>query len=128
MLPDAPRFSSACNRRAHRCVPDHADDAFVEFELAQGSRVKLSLVDLSPQGVGFGLNDDQPALALGTTIDPVLIEIGDSRIAGSLRLVHLTSSFGAGTVCGAAFSPRTEADRSAMTGLHGALDKRSVLK
>ena len=128
MLPDAPLFSSACNRRARRCVPDHANDAFVQFELAQGARFKLSVVDLSPQGVGFGLNDDQPALALGTTIDPVLIEIGGSRVAGSLRIVHLTSSFGAGTVCGAAFSPRTEADANAMNGLHGALDKRSVLK
>ena len=46
----------------------------------------------------------------GSTIDDAVLQVGEARIGGSLRIVHVTEEFSVGTICGATFQPATEHD------------------
>jgi hypothetical protein len=124
MLPDAPQFYRGCQRRFQRSRPEHAERAFLHFGGAGGARRTMSLVEISEGGVGFGVDDEGPSFEIGDAFEGVTIQVGACAIAGSLRVAHLTSSFAAGTVCGAAFTPASEADAQAMAALLAGLDKR----
>jgi hypothetical protein len=118
------RLTNFCQRRAARHRPDHAERAFVEFDLYDGSRWRLSLLEISDVGICFGLDDNQPSLAVGTPISAATLAVNALRIRGSLQVVHVTTEFAAGTICGAEFVPTTATDRRALILILARLDKR----
>ncbi|HEX6851992.1 MAG TPA: hypothetical protein VF139_11365 [Candidatus Polarisedimenticolaceae bacterium] len=119
-----PQFANSCKRRAVRYRPGHAEQAYVEFGLADGSRWRLSLLELSNGGICFGLENEEPSVTVGMTIDGARLQVGDACVTGSLRVAHVTSEFAAGTVCGAEFTPASGSDHRALALLLSHLEAR----
>lgn len=119
-----PQFANSCKRRALRYRPEHAEQAYVEFGLADGSRWRLSLLEIGSGGLCFGLENDRPSLTVGMTIDNARIQAGDVCFTGALRLAHVTCEFAAGTICGAEFTPASETDQRQLASLLTHLDAR----
>jgi hypothetical protein len=125
-LPTGSRSVYGHKRSAARYRPVRADDAFIEFDSSDGSHRKFGLVEVSAAAVGFALDGDPVGLSVGATIDLATISAGALRVAGRLRVVHLTSGFASGTVCGAQFSPATEADERTLSQWIARLDARGL--
>ncbi len=96
-------------RRSWRFMLETGQAALVEFNLTGGSHWILSLVEFSAAGIAFRLQDGCPVLAVGDEIDSAVLQLGDFRIVGSFRVVHVTPGPGGETICGARFTPSTEA-------------------
>ncbi len=109
-MPDNPRFDRACRRRAVRYRPSHGDTATVRLELVEGSVWTLNVVEISENGLAFGLDHGRPPLTVGARIDRATIRLGSEQIAGSLCIRHVTEEFAAGTICGAEFTPSSVAE------------------
>ena len=123
-MPSVPYLAYVCNRRAWRLRTGNADEAFIQFDLADGSRWSLSLLEISEGGVGFGLDNGRPSLTIGATIEAATLHVGDFEISGSARVSHVTSEFAVGTLCGAEFRPADDADRRLMALLLHELELR----
>ena len=119
-----PHFARGCKRRTLRYRPGHAEEAVVEFALPDGSRWRLSLVEIGGGGICFGLEDGRPPITVGMEIAGAGVQVGDVRLLGSLRVVHVNAEFGAGTVCGAEFVPASESDARELASLLDGLDSR----
>jgi hypothetical protein len=116
--------SASSGRNDNRHWLQHAGEAFVEFDLADGRRWCLDLVNVSDGGLCFGLDDDgQPVLEVGTRIDDAVVRVGEIEISGSLLVAHATEQFAAGTLCGAEFKPSKECDQHKLTTLIDQLDQ-----
>jgi hypothetical protein len=113
----------ASDRKSARFPLNPRDEPFVEFELADGSRWQLSVLEISDSGMSFGFDDELIALSVGSAIDNATIHAGASRIDGSLRIVHITPGFASGTACGAMFTPSTLDDGRALAALLAELAK-----
>ena len=124
-MPDGPHLAYSRERRAWRFRPEHADEAFVDLDLADGSHWRLSLVVISAMGFGFNLHDDRPLLTVGTRIDNVTIQVGGLRIAGSMRVAHVSPKIAVDPICGAEFTPTSEADTRKMNFLISRLEQRN---
>ena len=107
---DISRTASACRRGAERYRFLYAGEAFIEIVRPGGPPLQLELLGISSRGVCFGLQDGQPILERGSTIDRIVVQVGNVRIDGMLMIAHATAEFAAGTICGAEFHPATEAD------------------
>jgi hypothetical protein len=104
----------ACRRLATR-FPVAGDDApFVEFALEDGSHWQCSVLEISAIGIGFGVDKEHSAFAVGKKIDRATIWAGASRVEGSLRIIHLTPTPSTGIICGAEFRPKTDTDDLAL--------------
>ena len=123
-MPSQTEPTKTYQRRAWRLRLKDDDEAFVEFDLVGESHWRLSLVEISEGGVGFRLEGARPALAVGTQIAGVMIHAAGLRIAGSIRVAHVTWKPGDDTICGAVFIPSTEADMDTMGLLMSHLEKR----
>ena len=106
--------SNNWNRHNQRRWLSRAGEGTVEFEFPHGQRRRLDLVNISPGGVCFGVDDDGLRMQRGQQIERVLIRIGDLEVSGSLVIAHVTESLMTGTVCGAEFSPGTLAEGAAL--------------
>lgn len=106
--------SSAWNRHNQRRWLSRAGEGTVEFEFPHGKHRRLDLVNISPGGVCFGLDDDGLRMRRGQRIERVLVKIGNVEVTGSLVVAHLTESLMTGTVCGAEFCPSTLAEGAAL--------------
>ena len=111
-------------RRAWRLRVDHEEEAFVQFDLLGKSHWKLKILEISPVGVGFRLQDGRPSLMVGTRLDKVSLHVVGLRIMGTLLVAHVTRGLGADMICGAEFLPSTEADEWTMALLVRCLEKR----
>jgi hypothetical protein len=111
----------ACRRTGLRHRLRHAHDAFVELTDTDGRSWRLDLLDLGSGGVCVGLEDGKPTLERGATIDRVVLRVAGARIEGTLTIAHATEEFGAGTICGAQFTPATEEDGRALAQLTASL-------
>ena len=106
--------SGAWNRHNQRRWLGHAGEGTVEFEFPRGRHRRLDLVNISPAGVCFGVDDDGLRMRRGQRIERVLVRIGDVEVTGSLVVAHVTESLMTGTVCGAEFCPSTLAEGAAL--------------
>ena len=120
-----PHRAYARKRRAWRFKPEHADEAFVEFDLADGSPWRLSLVVIGAGGFGFSLHDGRPEIVVGARMDHATVQVAGFRITGSLRVAHVNAEFAADTICGAEFTPATDADARKMAYLIARLEQRN---
>ena len=109
-MKDAPHIVYACPRRVLRHRFRHAGEAFVEFDLPDERRHRLEIIEISTEGLCFAVDQDQPALRRGVTLNPVVIRVGETHIDGSLAIAHVTEEFSVGTICGAKFRPATVFD------------------
>jgi hypothetical protein len=112
-------------RRARRIVVEDEAAAFVEIDFVRRSHWKLSLVEISPIGVSFRLEDGRPSLAVGSRLQGVRLDVVGLQVSGNLRVAHVTRMPGAETICGAEFQPSTEADHRMMALVLSSLEKRS---
>jgi hypothetical protein len=87
-----------------------AGEATVEFTYPDGCSWCCDLLNISESGVCFGLIEEQPALDPGLRIDGVNLYIEGIEVEGALKIVHTTGELESGTICGAEFTPATEAD------------------
>jgi len=108
-----------CSRRSERHQVQHADDV-IEFHLHE-ILWRLSLLDISTEGVSFGLNDGRPELEVGTILTPVVLRVSESEIRGGIAVTHVTEEFSAGQICGATFLPASESDRRTLETVIGRL-------
>ena len=113
-------------RRAWRLRVPNDEEAFVEFDLVGEPHWRLDLVEVSEVGVGFRLEGGRPSLAVGTPIAGVMIHAAGLRIAGSIRVAHVTPKPADDTICGAVFVPSTETDMQAMGRLMSHLEKHNL--
>ncbi len=104
------RTSTACRRGTERYRLLYSGEAFVEFVGPDGRAWQLELLGISPRGVCFGLQNEQPALERGSRIEGVVVQVGTARIDVKLVIAHATEEFAAGTICGAEIYPVTAAD------------------
>jgi hypothetical protein len=111
--PLPPKLVTACRRTGLRHRLRHAHQASIEFRLAEEAW-QLDLLDIGAGGVCFGLRDGRPPLAPGTEIAGAVVRIGGAAVRGSLAIAHATEEFGAGTICGARFTPEGPADRQTL--------------
>jgi hypothetical protein len=123
-MPVAPNLAYVCNRCAWRFKPGHDETATVQFHLDDGSHVMLNLLEISEGGLRFILDDGRPEPLIGTHVDATMVQVGDFRIWGQMRVTHITPEFAVGTVCGVAFMPSTKADKKLMKLLLYDLEKR----
>lgn len=107
-----------------RCVAERDGDASIELNLADWTRCKLQVVEVSKNGVRFLLHDDRPALTVGTQVAHATLLVMGLRVVGSLVVAHVTPRRKASTMCGAEFYPSTDADKRTMAILFGALVER----
>jgi c-di-GMP-binding flagellar brake protein YcgR len=114
----------ASKRRAWRFNPEHADEAFAELVLEDGSHWRQRLVVIGAGGFGFSLNGGCPPMAVGTRIDQATIQVGGLRITGSVRVAYVTEGLAAETICGVEFVPSTDADERRLGYIIGRLEKR----
>ena len=125
-MPIGPHSVHGVKRSAARYRPDRADDAHVEIDLVDGSRWKIGLLEVSTSGICFRLEQDSTALSAGTIIEMATISAGTLKSTGAVRVVYATSEFAAGTVCGAEFVPRTEADKQALSQFLARLEEKGL--
>ena len=109
-MKDALKNVYACPRRVPRRRLHHAGEAFVEFDLPDERHYRLEIIEISTEGLCFALEQDQLALRKGSTINHVVIRVGETHIDGSLAIAHVTEEFSVGTICGAEFRPNTAFD------------------
>jgi hypothetical protein len=110
MLHDSTTLAHAvCNRRGARQRLDHLDGR-VEFENSRGLQWRLPIVDVSPGGLAFGLDERVPCPPIGSRIPEMVIRLGEHEIRGSFVVCHVTSSFSQGIVCGGRFTANTRFD------------------
>lgn len=123
-MPDRADLTKTCRRRVRRYRLNPAEVAFVAFDAAGGSHWKLNVLEISAEGFAFELDNGRPAMAVGTNVDAVRIEVASLRIAGSMRVAHVTEETETDTVCGVEFAPFTEADTLGLASLIDRLEAR----
>jgi c-di-GMP-binding flagellar brake protein YcgR len=123
-MPDRTESAATCRRRVRRYRLNHAESAFVDFDLAGGSHWRLSVVEISSEGFAFEVEGGRPPMTVGTQVDAVTIEMGGLRISGDMRVVHVTQETEMDTVCGVEFTPSTAADTRNLTDLITRFEER----
>jgi hypothetical protein len=113
-----------CSRSSERCWLPHAGGAFVKFDLSDDRRYCCDLLNLSTDGVCFGMDDEQLTLSPGARIEDAIVQVGDIELRGVLVIAHITQALSTGTICGAAFSPATKSDARNLTTLSSQLGKK----
>ena len=114
---EPPGNVSRCSRLAERYRLALAGRAFVELRLSDESCWQLDLLELGAGGLCFGLDQGCPTLQTGSRIEDVVLHVGEARVAGSVRIAHVTEEFSVGTICGATFEPATEDDERELQAL-----------
>jgi hypothetical protein len=112
-----------CSRSGERFWLPHAGGAFVKFDHTDGLRCCCDLLNVSSDGVCFGVDDEQLTLNPGSRIEDAIVQVGDIEIRGVLIIAHITQALSTGTICGAAFSPATESDARKFSTLIAQLGK-----
>jgi c-di-GMP-binding flagellar brake protein YcgR len=107
----------ACRRVSSRFGVVGDDLPFVEFAFSDGSPWQFSLLEISANGIAFGIDTEHVAIPVGTRIDRALIRAGASRVEGSLRIVHVTPNLLGIATCGAEFRSLTIVDEQALMSL-----------
>jgi hypothetical protein len=100
----------ACQRQYERRRLLDAPGAFLEIETSGHRRFRFDLLDVSPGGVCFGLEEDRPNLEPGARLHNAVLHISAHEIRGHLTVTRMTQEGFSGTVCGASFEPMTESD------------------
>jgi hypothetical protein len=102
----------ANRRRIRRYSVAQAKSASIEFGYPNpnGRQSVLPLIDISVAGFSFELNEPFPGLELGSSIEAVVVKIGDCEIKGDLVVMHLTDNADPEAVCGALFYPESETE------------------
>ena len=100
----------ANRRKIRRYRVDSARVANVEFCYPgpNGRSFVLPLVDLSITGFSFKLEEPLSGLENGSTIEAVVVRVGDCEIKGDLLVMHLTDEHEGEACCGAFFYPENE--------------------
>lgn len=112
--------NTTCRRRHRRHRMDPGGGACLEFTYPQpnGAPMTVSLLDLSPSGFSFALNEELQHIEAGLSIDGVTVKLGDTEINGDILVIHVNIERG---VSGALFYPSTDIDliklRSAVAAL-----------
>ena len=113
---DTPKFVYACSRQSVRHRLRYGR-GFIEFASADEQHHRLSIVDISPHGMSFEVEDYQSALPVGSTIDRAVILVDGTEIIASAKIAHVTMGFSTGTICGAKIEPATPSDEQKLVAL-----------
>jgi hypothetical protein len=117
-----------CRRRHERFVLEPGS-AWVEFAYPApgGFGLRMQLRDISASGISFVLTHSLPSLEIGRSIDRASIEVGRRKLHGDLLVMHLTPDASQGSVCGALFYPRGDANILAVQDLVANLEQAQNL-
>ena len=100
-----------CRRRHERFVLEPGA-AWIEFAYPApgGFGLRMQLRDISASGVSFVLSHSLPSLDIGRGIERASLDLGRRKIHGDLLVMHLTPDATRGSICGALFYPRGDAN------------------
>jgi hypothetical protein len=113
---ETPKFVYACPRDSVRHRLRHGR-GLIKFDSADEQHYRLSIVDISPHGLCFELDDGQSAFPVGSTIHRAVILIEGTEISASVTIAHVTKGFSTGTLCGAKIEPATPSDEQKLVTL-----------
>ena len=99
-------------RRIRRYRVDKAGTANIEFRYPgpNGKSFVLPLIDLSIAGFSFKLEEPLSGLDNGSTIEDVVVRLGDCEIKGEVLVMYFNDEYGREASCGALFYPESESE------------------
>ena len=115
--------AESCRRkvRRHRLEPHSRSRVEFTYPAPHGRAMSLPLLDVSPAGFSFAMEEKFECLEAGATIDCVVLHVGRCAMRGDIMVIHVTPERG---ICGALFYPATDEDliklRAVMAGIEAA--------
>ncbi len=91
--------------------------AEIEFDVPDGGRCRLQMLDVSGLGVAFTIPEPIPEIEVGISLADAQIHIGALVIRGNLAVQHISKH-----KCGAQFFPASDTDRNELASLLSRLD------
>ena len=76
-------------------------------EVREGAHFSFPVLDLSPSGFSFSLDEPLPGIEVGSSIDGVTVSYGKLILQGDLMVMHVTPQH---SVCGVLFYPASDMD------------------
>ena len=96
--------------------------AEIEFNIPDGGRYRLPLLNLSSLGLAFAMPDPIPEIEAGMKLADAQIHVGPLVIRGNLTVQHVPQQHPTEPGCGAQFFPATDADRNELVSLLSRLE------
>jgi hypothetical protein len=96
--------------------------AEIEFNIPDGGRYRLPLLNISSLGLAFAMPDPIPEIEAGMKLADAQIRVGPLVIRGNLTVQHILRDYPTKHKCGAQFYPTSDTDRNELISLLSRLD------
>ncbi len=102
--------------------------AEIEFDVPDGGRYRLPLLNISGLGLAFSIPEPIPEIKAGIMLVAAQSHVGSLVIRGSLVVQHIVRDHPSKQKCGAQFYPASDADRNELVSLLSRLKSMSQLR
>ena len=102
--------------------------AEIEFDVPDGGRYRLPLLNISGLGLAFSIPEPIPEIEAGIMLAAAQIHVGSLVIRGNLVVLHIVRDHPSKQECGAQFYPASDTDRNELVSLLSRLKSMSQLR